>query len=64
MKVALALVAYGCGAVSILAPSTSVHAFMVVVRMLPMLPMHRRIAIKSSSLGISTSMTKSYFPAV
>ena len=48
MGAALVLVVYGCGAVSILAPSVSVHAFMVVVRMLPILPMHRRIAIKSS----------------
>ena len=55
---------YEWGAVSIFAPSSSVHAFMVVVRMLPMLPMHRRIAIKSSSLGISMIMMKSYFPAV
>jgi hypothetical protein len=58
------LVVYGCGVVSILAPSVSVHALMVVVRMLPMLPTHRRITIKSSSLGISVIMTKSYFPAV
>jgi len=50
--------------VSSLVASASVQAFIVIVRMFPMLPVHKRIAAMSSSLGISTKSTKSYFPMV
>jgi len=50
--------------VSILVASASVQAFIVTVRIFPMLPTHKRIAAISSSFGISTKSTKSYFPIV